>query len=157
MSDDLVVAPDRVVTLEYTVHLENGRLLDSTGHCGPIAVMVGGGQLFAPLEERIAGMRAGETRELRIPAADAYGEWRPELVRTMPRERLPPDVPLTVGEEYRLKGPDGKVLRFRVTDVGDTEVQADFNSPNAGQALVATVTVVAVRMPTPDEERRGQV
>ena len=34
------VAADLVVTLEYTVRLEDGTLVDSTGQCGPIAIMV---------------------------------------------------------------------------------------------------------------------
>jgi FKBP-type peptidyl-prolyl cis-trans isomerase SlyD len=157
VSDDLTVAPDRVVTVEYTVHLENGRLLDSTGHCGPIAVMVGAGQLFPALEDRIIGMRAGETREVRIPPEEAYGVGHDELVRTIPRDLLPRDLELVVGEEYRLKSPDGKPLRFRVVEIADGAVRADFNSPFAGQALLATVTVVGVRMPTPEEERRGRV
>lgn len=150
------VADGRVVVLEYTVHFANGRLLDSTGHCGPIAVMHGSGQLFPALEDRIVGMQAGETRELHIPAEEAYGPWREELVREMPRDRLPPDLELTVGEAYTLKSPDGKTLRFKLLEIGDAQVRADFNPPGAGQALTATVTVVAVRPPTPDEERRGR-
>ena len=151
------VAPGLVVTLEYTVRLASGALLDSTGGCGPISILHGSGQLFSPLEERIAGMRAGETRELRIPAEDAYGPWHESLVREIPRDRLPPDLELTVGEEYRLKGPDGKPLRFRLLELGDDAVRADFNAPNAGQGLVATVTVIGVRAPTPEEARRGRV
>lgn len=157
MSDILDVAADRVVTLEYTVHLESGQLVDSTGQCGPVVIMMGAGQLFPALEDRIAGMRAGETRSLRIPAEDAYGAWHEELVRTISRERLAPELELTVGEEYRLQGPDGKPRRFRLLEIGADSVRADFNSPYAGQALVATVTVVAVRMPTVEEERRGRV
>lgn len=154
---DLTVAADLVVTIEYTVRLEGGRLVDSTGECGPMAVMVGAGQLFPALEDRIAGMRAGETRELRIPPEDAYGRWREELVRTIPRPNLPPDLDLVVGGEYGLKGPDGKPRRFRLLEIGDDAVRADFNSPFAGQSLLATVTVVGVRRPTPEEERRGRV
>lgn len=151
------VADGLVVTLEYTVRFDDGTPLDSTGTCGPIMVMIGSGQLFPALEDGLAGMRAGDTRELQIPAADAYGEWRAELVRTMPRDRLPPDLALEAGGEYRLKAPGGKTLRFRVLHVGTDEVRADFNSPQAGKALHATVTVVAVRAPTADEERRGRV
>ena len=146
-----------VVTLEYTVHLANGELLDSTGHCGPISIVYGSGQLFDALEQRIAGMQEGETRRIRIPAEEAYGPSIPELIRTMPRDRLPPDLELTVGEEYRLKGADGKPLRFRLLELGDDSLRADFNAPNAGQALVATVTVIAVRAPTAEESRRGRV
>jgi FKBP-type peptidyl-prolyl cis-trans isomerase 2 len=146
-----------VVTLEYTVHLADGTLLDSTGHCGPIMVMLGSGQLFPALEDAIVGMAAGETRTFDIPASEAYGEWRPELVRSMPRDRLPPGLELVVGRDYRLKSPDGKTLRFRLLELGDEEVRADFNPPQAGQALRAAVTVVSVREATAEEARRGRV
>src|SRR5262245_66381021 len=94
-----------VVSLEYTVHLADGTLLDSTGDCGPLAVMIGSGQLFPALEDRIGGMRAGETRELTIPAADAYGEWRGELVRRVRRNRLPPDLARGGGHGDRAQAP----------------------------------------------------
>ena len=157
MSGVMDVRDGVVVSLEYTVHLADGTLLDSTGDCGPLAVMIGSGQLFPALEDRIGGMRAGETRELTIPAADAYGEWREELVRRLPRNRLPPDLALEVGHEYRLKSPDGKLLRFRLLRVYEDEVEADFNRPQAGQDLRVVVTVVEVRAPTPEEERRGRM
>ena len=150
------VADGLVVVLEYTVRFDDGAVLDSTGGCGPLAVMIGSGQLFPALEDRMLGMEAGETRELEIPPADAYGEWSPDLVRTMPRDRLPPGLDLEVGSSYRLKGPDGKTLRFRLLEIGDADVRADFNGPNAGRALRATVTVVTVRPPTPEEDRRGR-
>jgi FKBP-type peptidyl-prolyl cis-trans isomerase 2 len=151
------VASGRVVTLEYTVRLASGALVDSTGECGPLSVLLGGGQLFPALEERMLGMQPGETRELRIPAAEAYGLRHPELVRTIPRDRLPPELELKVGSEYRLKAPDGQALRFRLLEIGETEVRADFNAPRAGEDLLATVTVVAVREPTAEEERRGRL
>jgi peptidylprolyl isomerase len=144
------------VTLEYTVHLADGTLLDSTRNCGPLAVMIGSAQLFPGLEDGIIGMEPGETRAVTIPAEDAYGERRPELVRTMPRDRLPPDLDLEVGREYRLKSPDGRTLRFRLLEIGETEVKADFNRPQAGQQLHATITIVGVRAPTAEEERRGR-
>ena len=150
-------AAGRVVTLEYTVRLASGALVDSTGGCGPVTVLVGAGQLFPALEARIEGMQPGETRELRIPAEEAYGVRREELVRVVPRDRIPPDVPLEVGGEYGVKAPSGRVLRFRVLEIGEHEVRADFNARGAGEELIATVTVVDVRSPTPEEERRGRI
>src|SRR5439155_20019944 len=100
------VAAGRVVTLGYTVRLASGELIDSTGGCGPLSILCGAGQLFPPLEARLTGMRAGETRELRIPADEAWGERRPGLVRTLPRDRLPPDLALEVGHEYLLRTDD---------------------------------------------------
>ena len=151
------VAAGRVVTLEYTVRLASGELVDSTGDCGPLSILYGAGQLFPPLEARLAGMRAGETRELRIPADEAWGERQPGLVRMVPRDRLSPDLALEVGGEYVLRTDDGRALRFRVRSIGERTVEADFNPRAAGQELHATVTVVAVRVPTAEEERRGRV
>jgi FKBP-type peptidyl-prolyl cis-trans isomerase 2 len=151
------VAPGRVATLEYTVRLPGGEIVDSTDKCGPLPVLVGSGVLFPALEERVAGMRPGETREFTIPADEAFGAWRPELVREIPRARLPPDLALEVGAEYRLKVPGRRPLRFRLLEIGPAAVRADFNPRQAGQALHATVTVVAVRAATPEEERRGRV
>ena len=145
-----------VVTLDYTVRLPDGTTVDSTGSCGPVSVMYGAGQLFPALEDGIAGMRAGDTRAFLISADDAYGSWQPDLVRTLPRDRLPADLDLAAGRDYRVKTPDGRMVRFRVVEVDANEVRADFNSPYAGQELAATVTVLAVRPPTADEERRGR-
>jgi peptidylprolyl isomerase len=152
-----IVADGCVVTLEYTVTMANGAPLDSTGHCGPIAVMMGSGQLFPALEDRVLGMHAGETRRFEIPPDDAYGPWHEDLVRTILRANLPPELSLTVGERYTLKAPDGKSLRFTLVAIEGDEIRADFNAPHAGQGLHATVTIVAVRAPTPEEERRGRV
>jgi hypothetical protein len=114
------------------VHLDNGWLLDSTGHCGPIAVMIGAGQLFPALEDRIAGMRAGETRSLRVPPEDVLSVAR-NLVRDMPRDRLPPDLELTVGEEYRLKARRKAAALPSARDQGRHRPRG-FQPPNAGQA-----------------------
>jgi FKBP-type peptidyl-prolyl cis-trans isomerase 2 len=151
------VAAGRVATIEYTVRLADGTAVDSTGECGPIAVMCGSGELFPALDDRIVGMRAGETREFEIPPDEAYGERRAELLREIPRDRLPPGLELVVGQEYRIKSADGKALRFRLLEVGAAAIRADFNPARAGQSLRATVTVVSVRPATADEERRGRV
>ncbi len=151
------VADGSVVTVEYTVHLDDGTPVDSTGHCGPMAVMIGSGQLFPAIEDRIGGMRAGETRTLDIPPEEAYGPHHPNLIRSMPRDRLPPDLELEIGRDYTLKSPDGKTLRFKLLEIGDDEVRADFNAPRAGRRMTAVVTVVSVRAPTAEEDRRGRV
>lgn len=153
----MTIRDGQVVTLEYTVTLEDGTLLDSTGRCGPMAVMYGSGQLFPALEDRLADLEVGETREFVIPAEEAYGAWHPDLVRKIPRDRLDPNLELEVGRDYRLRSPGGPAVRFRLVAVDDTSVRADFNDPRAGQALRAVVTVVSVREPTPEEARRGRV
>jgi FKBP-type peptidyl-prolyl cis-trans isomerase 2 len=151
------VADGVVVTLEYTVRTADGTLVDSTGRCGPVAILQGGEQLFPALEQRLVGLVPGDTREVRIPADDAYGPRNPALVRNLPRAKLPPDLQFESGKDYRIKTPDGRPLRFRVRSITSTDIEADFNHPHAGQDLLATVTIVDVRPATPTESRRGKV
>jgi FKBP-type peptidyl-prolyl cis-trans isomerase 2 len=148
------VADGLVVTLEYTVRVASGAVLDSTGQCGPVSILTGAGQLFPALEDRLGSLAAGETKTFRIPPEEAYGPRDPALVRPIPRDQLPAD--LEVGGEYRLKAQPGRALRFRVVEIGPEMVQADFNAPYAGEELVATVTIIDVRPPTPEEARRGR-
>src|SRR5262249_25709236 len=139
------VADGLVVTLEYTVRLADGTVLDSTSNCGPMAVMIGSGQLFPALEDRMFGMLPGETRQLSIPAADAYRECQRGGVRRRPRGLPPPAPPWGGGHESRLKSPEGRLLRFGLRRREEAGVEAVFTPPQAGQELRAMVTVVAVR------------
>ena len=68
-------------------------------------------------------------------------------------------------ETLNLRPGDGRTIdaRLRIDPVtlagqGYEPVRtADFNPRHAGEDLLATVTVVDVRAPNPDEERRGRV
>src|SRR5262249_47570074 len=115
------VADGLVVTLEYTVRVASGVVLDSTGQCGPVSILAGAGQLFPALEDRLGNLAAGETKTFRIPPEEAYGPRDPALVRPIPRGQLPAD--LEVGGEYRLKAQPGRALRFRVVEIGPEVVQ----------------------------------
>lgn len=151
------VGADTVVTLSYTACLDNGTIIDSTEHCGPITYLHGNEQIFPALERALEGLEAGSECEVRLAPSDSYGERRPELERRMARTQLPPELALVVGERYTLKGSDGRRLVFRLLAVEGDEVVADFNSQAAGQGLCISAKVLAVRAATPDELRRGSV
>ena len=62
------------------------------------------------------------------------------------------------GREGARRSPGDLLEHFdEVQRIGERTVEADFNPRGAGQELHATVTVVAVRPPTAEEERRGRV
>jgi FKBP-type peptidyl-prolyl cis-trans isomerase 2 len=61
------------VTVSYIGTLDNGRIFDSTEEGGPLTFTIGNDQVFAALEQNIIGMASGETKNILIPAAEAYG------------------------------------------------------------------------------------
>jgi len=149
------VAKDTVVTIEYAARLEDGALIDSTEHCGPVSYLHGNEQIFPALEAAVEGLAPGAERELLLSAEEAYGSWRAELVRRIPRDQLPPDLAIEIGARYQLKARDGKSLDFKVVEIVDEEVVADFNAKAAGQTLTISARVLAVRGATDEEIRRG--
>jgi len=86
------------------------------------------------LEEAAVGLSAGEERTVRIPPADAYGEYDPERVREYDAETFAamtdqePAIGLHVEAENGLHGD--------VTAVADGTVEVDFNHELAGRTLV---------------------
>lgn len=149
------VAKDTVVTIEYTARLDDGALVDSTEHCGPISYLHGNEQIFPALERAVEGLEAGMESDLRLPPEESYGERRDTLIRRMPRSQLPPDLRLVPGERYTLRAPDGRKLFFQLVAIEGDEVVADFNNRAAGQGLRIQAKVLAVRAASADELRRG--
>jgi len=149
------VAADTVVTLEYVARLDDGTVVDSTEHCGPVSYLHGNEQIFPALERAVDGLQAGDEREVRLPPEEAYGPRREELVRRVPRAHLPAGLTIVPGERYELRGKDGSRLGFTMIGMDGDDVVADFNARGTGQGLRITTRVIAVRAATPEEVRRG--
>ncbi|MBI3770104.1 MAG: peptidylprolyl isomerase [Deltaproteobacteria bacterium] len=149
------VAADTVVTIEYVARLDDGTVVDSTERCGAISYLHGNEQVFPALERVVDGLEPGDARDVQLPAEEAYGLRREELIRRVPRAQLPPDIALVPGERYELRAPNATRLVFTLVGVEGDEVVADFNTRGAGQGLRITATVLGVRAATADEIRRG--
>lgn len=70
------VKPDSTVTVTYTGALAaDGTVFDASGDAKPITFPLN--QVIKGWQEGLVGMRVGGTRQLWIPAADAYGDQSP--------------------------------------------------------------------------------
>ena len=66
-----VVQNGDVVEVSYTGSFLNGTVFDS----GTFSFTVGSGQVIKGFDNGVLGMKAGESRTITIPPADAYGEY----------------------------------------------------------------------------------
>jgi len=132
------------VRIHYTGRLTDGTEFDSSEGRAPLEFQVGSGQIISGLDARIEGMNVGEKATVTIPAAQAYGEHRPEGVQTLPRERIPENVDVSLGARLQATSPDGQQMTLTVIDVNDAEVTVDANHPLAGKDLVFDVELVEV-------------
>lgn len=132
------------VRIHYTGRLTDGTQFDSSEGRAPLEFQLGSGQIIAGLDQQIEGMSVGEKATVTIPAAQAYGEHHPEGVQSLPRERIPADVDVSLGARLQATSADGQQMTLTVVDVNDEAVTVDANHPLAGKDLVFDVELVEV-------------
>lgn len=133
------------VRVHYTGTLEDGTTFDSSRDREPLEFKIGEGQLIAGFEEAIKGMSEGDTKRVTIPCEEAYGPHLDEQIAEVPREQLPEDVDPQPGMMLQAQAEDGRVARFRVTEVGDDSITIDGNHPLAGKTLIFDLEVVDIK------------
>lgn len=123
------------VTVQYIGTLDNGRIFDSTTDEAPLVVTIGAGELFPALEREIIGMRAGETKNIVIPAAEAFGPRLAENILTVGRDLFPAGREIAVGRKISVEFGAGRERVMTVTAVSADTVTLDGNHPLAGLDL----------------------
>jgi FKBP-type peptidyl-prolyl cis-trans isomerase SlyD len=151
--NDFTIEPNRHVTLDYELRDEDGDLVDaSEGEGGePIRYVHGYGMLVPGLEAALVGLRAGDERDVVVPADAGYGEYDEGLVLEVDRSELPEAKAVNVGDELVAESPDGDELAMSVIEVRDDVVVVDANHPLAGMTLRYHVKVRDVREATEQE------
>jgi FKBP-type peptidyl-prolyl cis-trans isomerase SlpA len=137
------VGPNTRVTLHFSVLLDSGEEVDSTRRSRPATFTVGDGSLLPGFERAMFGLTAGSDEQLRIAAADGFGEPREENLRMMPRAQFGTDVVPEPGLVVSFAGPDGELPGVVKSVRGDLVV-VDFNHPLAGKDLIFDVSILKV-------------
>jgi FKBP-type peptidyl-prolyl cis-trans isomerase SlyD len=150
------IVDDSVVTLKYTVHDDDGKLVDQGNE--PLTYLHGGYDGIFPLVEKaLAGKQEGEKIQLKLLPDDAFGEYDAELVRVEPRDRFPKEIKVGMQFEGAAEDDDEDLMIFTVTDIAEDKVVVDGNHPLAGVALTFDATVVSVRAATAEEISHGHI
>ena len=152
-----IQAENNVVGIEYEVK-EAGttEVVDSNKGGQPLEFIMGKGQIIPGLENALVGMSEGESGDIMVKAADAYGDVNPEAMQTLPREQFE-GVDLVEGMTLYGQGENGQTVQVTVKSFDDKEVNVDFNHPLAGKDLMFSVTILSAREATADEISSGVV
>ncbi len=147
------------VRVDFTGKLADGTVIDSTypdheggacsdddccGEHGPLELVIGEGELYAPLEAALVGMQVGEKKTLVIAPEDAFGEYDVENVFSIKRSELPDDITPEVGLTLEVTGEDDDLYMVTMIEVTDEEVSLDTNHPLAGKELTYEFELVEI-------------
>jgi FKBP-type peptidyl-prolyl cis-trans isomerase SlyD len=146
------IADNDVVTFHYTLKDEADKVIDSSAGGEPLAYVHGHGNIVPGLERELSGKSVGDRLQVRVPAAEGYGEYDRALVQKVPRRALKGIDDLRVG--LRLQAGHQAVT---VTHIAGDMVTLDGNHPLAGQNLNFDVEITAVRAATEEELAHGHV
>ncbi|MAD42549.1 MAG: peptidylprolyl isomerase [Arcobacter sp.] len=125
---------NQTVKILFEVRVD-GELVDGSRSNKPFEFNFGVGQVIAGLEKRIINMKPGEAASIRVPAAEAYGEYDASAIQTLPIEEFANIKDLKVGMQIQGEDEEGELTQIIVKEITQTEVTVDFNHPLAGKDL----------------------
>ncbi|SFA66222.1 FKBP-type peptidyl-prolyl cis-trans isomerase [Metapseudomonas otitidis] len=144
LATELRIGPDREVTLNFAIKLENGDVVDSTFGKQPATFKVGDGNLLPGFENALFGLKAGDRRELPITPEQGFGQPNEQNVQVMPRGQFQ-DMELSEGLLIIFNDAANAELPGVVKAFDADRVTIDFNHPLAGKTLCFEVEILAVR------------
>lgn len=154
----MTIKPNTVVALTYELHTkENGEktFVEKATEENPLVFLYGVGMMLPKFEEYLSGLKAGETYEFDLAAADAYGEKDAAAIAELPLDMFGDTEKPAIDSILPLQDNHGNQFRGRVTSVTDAAVTVDLNHPMAGRHLHFAGKIVQVREATADELAHG--
>lgn len=133
------ITNNQVVSIQYELKV-NDNIIESNLDGSPIEFTFGKGELLDGLEDRIASMKEGETKEVIVPAEEAYGKYDKKLTETLPIEDFE-GIDLEIGLVLEADGDNGEVFKATVIEVTKETVTVDYNHPLAGADLIFKVVI----------------
>lgn len=150
------IAENSVVSLDYSLHLGDGVIIDKSEPGDPLVYLHGSGQIVPGLENALAGLAPGESKKVTVSPKEGYGERDEKQVQTLPIAAFGGQ-PVKAGDELVAVNDDGDQIPLKIVRVAGDQVTVDFNHPLAGATLHFSVEVKDVRAATEEELEHGHV
>lgn len=130
------------VKTHYRGTLADGTQFDSSYDRGePLEFTCCAGQMIPGFDAAVKEMAVGEKKTVTIPAKDAYGEYNPQAVQTVPVSQVPDADKLPVGQTVYVQGPAGP-FPAQVVSVDSENAVFDMNHELAGKDLTFEIELV---------------
>lgn len=149
----MTIAKDKMVSINYTLKDDEGKLLDTSVGAEPLQYLHGNGYLLPKLEEALEGKNPGDKISVVLAAKDGYGEYDEKLVVEVPRDQFDTEVTIEPGMKFQADTPVGPQI-VTVIKVTDKAITINGNHELAGKNLHFDVEVLEIRDAS-EEELKG--
>lgn len=143
MQEEIIKANSKV-TLRYAVSLADGTVIEEADEVAE-TIVLGQGEFINELEQKLYGMKAGDTDDIIIPALEnlfgAYDESRVQLIEhSVFDQGAAPEQ----GHVIEFNLPNGSTVPGIIREVTEENVLVDFNHPLCGRDVMFAVEIVTV-------------
>ncbi len=152
------ISAGQIVSLDYTLSIKDGELVESSEEEGPLEYLHGNGEIPEGLEQALEGKAVGDKIELTLEPQDAFGEYDLEALTTVPRSEFPDDAEIEtdqwiqVGVQMEDEEDDGEFeIEMRIVEINSEAVVLDANHPLAGKTIEYKVEVREFHSATEEE------
>jgi len=135
---------DDTVKVHYTGKFKDGNTFDTSEGRDPLSFTIGKDQVIPGFENGIIDMEVGEKKTVEIPVAEAYGEYRKELLLKVDLKQLPEGAKPVIGDKLEMTNENGDIIPVLVADITDTDIVLDANHPLSGQELTFDLELVSI-------------
>ena len=164
----MIIEKNTVVSVNYRLtvsdnNFETEELVEETASDNPFTFLFGNGGLLEEFESNLNGLKAGDSFDFVIRAANGYGTSNRENVVRIPMEAfVPPGEELDTemvraGNYLPMVDDQGNHLQGLVLEVGEEFVVMDFNHPLADKDLHFKGGVIDIRSASAEEIAHGHV
>ena len=135
----------KTVRTHYRGTFNNGEQFDSSYDRGePLEFVCGAGMMIPGFDAAVADMEVGQTVQVHLTPAEAYGEPDPAAFFTIEISQLPGAEELSVGEQVYLQDAYGRPIPVKVAAKDARTVTFDANHEMAGKELNFTIELVEI-------------
>jgi len=155
MQADTAQTTPQVFTVHYVLKNKIGELVDTSEGSEPLHFLQGSPEIIKGIQEAVKDRNVGDCLEVTIPPEMAYGEYREELVRKVPKSLFEGIEKLEVGMKFQTNSGDETQV-VQVVGIDGNLVRVDANHPLAGFTLYFDLEIMGRRDATEDEITQGR-
>jgi peptidylprolyl isomerase len=121
------------VKVHYKGTLSDGSQFDSSEGRAPLEFKVGEHAVIQGFENAVNGMEIRQTKTVTIPAEEAYGPRRDEMMIAIGKDRLPPGLDPNIGDQLQMRNQNGQATIVTVAKKAATSLTLVPTTPLAGK------------------------
>jgi len=157
----MTISKDKIVSVIYELKTDlSGEIIEKAVTETPLTYLCGAGQMLEKFEEKLMGLKVGDSFDFKLETEEAYGEASEEAVIDLPKNifevngEFDSEV-IKEGNVVPMQDNSGRRMNGIVLEVTDATIKMDFNHPLAGDALFFKGEVIEVRDASEEEMKEA--